>query len=100
MVNVLERLGELVDFYVGWVQHATSREDADEAALELLELESLYKAELTRPGRIIRRSSFARGSRIAANTKPNRRLVKARLNAVLSGLNRVKVIYQAKGWEF
>lgn len=100
MTNILEKIKELVDFYVKWVQAAKNREDGDEAALELMELEGMYIHELSRPGRIIKDSSFARGSKIVADTRPKEELVRARLNIVTEGLKKVKAIYQQRNWEF
>jgi hypothetical protein len=100
MTNILDYLTREVEFYLAWVQGATTKKEADEATLILMEWEGLYITELARPGRIIRESSFARGSKTLRNTAPAKELVEARRRIVTEGLRAVKATYKDKGWEF
>lgn len=100
MTTILGRVQENVDFYVAWVESTNSKEEADEATAELMRMEALQIEEKARPGRILRRSSFADGSETVVNTKPDLPLVEARLKIITAGLRKVKAIYKAKGWEF
>ena len=100
MVTVLEKLQELANFYLAWVESADKEADADEAAYELMKLEGFFIEELERPRTILRFSTFAEGSRIAAELGPDKKLLEARLKILTKTLITVKAIYKERNWKF